>query len=196
MYWCAWQLLRFTCYKKYIIFIFFHNEHSFSYHGTVLEPFYLKQNMLFMKKYLVKCISGLILGSALLVASCSKDDDPELSRKEMLVGTWSMVQIAHDNNGNGIADASEIQTNPPGSTDINMETFNANGTGNVRLKNATSDTTIAITWAITGGDAYLEVTVPGAPTVNYKILKLTTADLELENSANPDGKDWIWLKKQ
>ena len=152
--------------------------------------------MLFMKKYLVIGVPGMILGSTLVWASCSKDSDPELSRKEMMVGTWSIVQVAHDNNNNGVTDPSEILTVPPGSTDVNTETFNANGTGTVRIKNAATDTTIAMTWAITGGDAYLEVTVPGVPTVNNKILNMTQTELQLENSTNPDGKDWTWLKKQ
>jgi hypothetical protein len=151
--------------------------------------------MLLMKNYVGKYVMAMVLGGTLFLTSCSKDDDPVLSRKEQLVGTWRIVQFAHDDNKNGVSDPSEIQTDP-GSGNINIETFNADGTGSVRLKNSGADTTIHFTWAITGGDAYLEVNTPGTPTVTQKIVSMSATDLQLENNTNPDGKDWTWLKKQ
>lgn len=148
-----------------------------------------------MKKYVVKGVLALVLAGPVFLASCSKDKTPVLSRKEMFVGTWHIVQFAHDDNKNGVADPSEIQTDP-GTGNINIETFNADGTGSVRLKNSGTDTTIHFTWAITGGDAYLEVNTTGTPTVTQKIISISSSDLQLENNTNPDGKDWTWLKKQ
>ena len=150
-----------------------------------------------MRRLFFKHAALLLLGSAIVITSCDNDDDDNNKvedRKAMLIGTWSVTQTAHDDNGNGTPDANEI--NPISSDNINRETFSSDGTGTLRVKNPDIDTTFSFTWALSSNNTYIDISIVNQPTSTVKINSMTNTDLQVESNQNPDGKDWTYLKKQ
>ena len=124
-----------------------------------------------MKKFILASVATLTLLGGLTTTSCKKEEKE--NRKDMLVGTWRLVQEGEDSNGNGKFDADEKTTvNPQDSYTVQ---FNSDGTGNT-----TAGITLPITWSLQNGDKDLQMTiVTTSSTLN--IVEISNSSLTLKD---------------
>jgi len=122
-----------------------------------------------------------IVSSAVFICACRKGsvDDSPTGRTE---GKWQLTQVATDDNGNGILDASEWANVPVNDTDIII--YNKDFSGIEYLNIDTSATTYTFTWSIIADT--LQRNLEGHFTDNGYIKELTSSTMVLQyNSTIP-----------
>jgi hypothetical protein len=134
----------------------------------------------------------VLIAAALLFPACNKDEVK--TRREMLVGSWTIVKTAHDDNNNGVADDSELRA--VAETTRNIETFFDDGTGVIIIKNELMDATTYFQWQLVNEEQSVQITPEGQTSTTVRLLTLSETDLVTENNSNPDGKDWIYARRK
>lgn len=113
----------------------------------------------------------------LFFVSCKKDKDEvkNSSRSELIVGTWTAVAYGTDVNGDNILQESEKDPITEGVSLV--QTYNADGTGEIVTKGPGSPAKITpTTWKFINNDKILEVD-EGSKITKAKILTLTSNEV-------------------
>jgi hypothetical protein len=117
-----------------------------------------------MKKHLVKPIMGLLLLGTLSATSCKKEDkstSPATSRKEQMVGTWTLSKMGADLDNDGNVD--NLETSDIVSGFESVYVFKADGTG--------TEDGDDITWSLTNSDNMLRVVDVSTTTATDRPIK-------------------------
>ena len=134
-----------------------------------------------MKKLLIPI--GCLL---LFFVSCKKDKDEvkNTSRSELIIGTWTAVAYGTDVNGDNILQESEKEVIGEGTSLV--QTYNANGTGQIVAKGPETPAKITpTTWKFISNDQILEVD-EGSKITKARILNLTSNEVSgYDESINP-----------
>jgi len=146
-----------------------------------------------MNKHLVTIIA-LAAFAGLSFASCSKPGSS--SSSATVVGTWTMQRQATDNNGNGIADASEWSTAASQGITLATLTVNSGGSGSEHYKASFTvagttyniDTMENFTWALENSNTYIAVTQGG--TTTHMHLDTLTANLMTTKDTTGGTASW------
>jgi hypothetical protein len=136
---------------------------------------------------------GLMAVSMLAFASCKKKQDDSVHTR--LAGKWKTAQIAGDNNGNGVMDATEVQTAP----NVSYTTFISDGTG--KDEDGAGLVSGTYTWTLKNNDAdiVLKYNSGSANGMQFTlhITALTSTDLNVAvNDSASTQKVWVMMKKQ
>ena len=113
----------------------------------------------------------------LFFASCKKEKDEvkDTSRSELIIGTWTAVAFGTDKNGDNVLQESEKEPITEGVS--LLQTYNADGTGNIVTKGPGEPAkTTSTTWKLVNDNNILEVN-EGTKTTSAKILTLTSNEL-------------------
>lgn len=133
-----------------------------------------------MKKLMIPF--GFLL---LFFVACKKDkDEKNTTRSELIVGTWTAVAFGTDANGDNILQESERE--PIGEGVSLVQTYNANGTGQIVTKGSGEPAkTTQTTWKFVDNDKVLEVD-EGSKITRARILTLTSGEVSgYDESVNP-----------
>jgi hypothetical protein len=131
----------------------------------------------------MKKIIYLFITASLLFTSCSKDDEPVLSRTEMISRTWVWEEVTHTSTTNGTV-TTDIQD--LSNSDYEQE-FKEDGTLEIR----NDGTTLTGTWSFVN-DYTLHTIFDFDPNTIYSsaIIKLSTEELWISlksSSTDPMG---------
>lgn len=140
----------------------------------------------------------------LTVTSCGKDEDktvtpaptptPTPTNKELLVGTWKVINYADDSNKNKTMDNTEIY--PPDSLDEFRFSFNNDGTGVSYERYDTQLDTTKYKWYL--NDDKTLILLPDfdpEDTAVFFVDKVSQSDLVLKDEGSA-YYSWIIFKKQ
>lgn len=103
----------------------------------------------------------------------------------MLQGKWKRIQLATDDNGNGIIDASELHNMPPGYSDVLL--FKSDSTGmETTLVNNGSPNIIPYNWRPQYSDSLL-INYRAHLSIDYYIVVLNSSLLTLSSYVSLDS---------
>lgn len=148
-----------------------------------------------MIKHCLKMILTLVLSTLVLVA-CKKDKDqtPDDTDNNLIIGTWKAVSGAEDNNGNHQRDADENITLPP--EVIITLTLNKDGTGSTyEYDSDGTEDKETFTWESRNNNQILVLKYSPSEEALIKIVTLTQTDLTLEVNDDPEII-WYDYKRQ
>lgn len=138
-----------------------------------------------MKNYVI-CATLAISG---FLSSCHKE-----KQEGPLIGTWSIKEIARDENGNQVVDESEIKTD--GDPALNYDyLFESDGTVIVSHHPDKFCNSAAVgTWEFQNDGKDLEIVVNNTAT-KYSVQELTNNELRTQSDHQASGLSWMTMKK-
>jgi hypothetical protein len=131
---------------------------------------------------------------AAMIVGCKKDDN-DLSRKDMLVGTWTLSQYGLDANNNSVVDLGE--TAPVSDSFITAKfTFNGNGSATLVSSFLGMKDTANGQWALVNNDNSIRM-IESNDTSYMDIKSITGNTLTLRDTtdATPNTATWYVMTK-
>lgn len=135
--------------------------------------------------------TSLCVYAVFSLSACIKRTDNSVVGR-LSAGTWTLKQLATDDNNNEIMDNSEVKDVP--SNDVETFLFSKNGQGVQKVINNGVETDYTFTWSITGDFNYLQRIMQGGDTLVAHINTISDNTLILENDTQP-VKSWYILHK-
>jgi hypothetical protein len=131
---------------------------------------------------------------AAMIVGCKKSDDDK-SRRDMLIGKWTISQFGFDANGNGIVDVGETGPAVDSIFGGNI-TFNSDGSlSTISTSGGTNDTSTG-QWSLLSNDTYLR-TITDGDTTDAEIKALSSNSLTVRDTtyASSGMASWVILSK-
>ena len=129
-------------------------------------------------------ISALLIASAAVTfVSCKKDKEPEVKRKDLITGTWTVSGLGVDANKNGVLEEAEYDPIFKQLAAFGVspkQTFVADGTGNVKATiPLVGDTTVRFNWSLVENDQTIRIKSENdAASGDFTITKLDNVSFE------------------